>query len=292
MTDSPTNDGSHNERLDEILAEYLDSERSGQKLDRQRLLTEHSDLANELRAFFADHDRMKAVAEPLRVADSPKSASTAEEATLITHTDLASATDESSLPATEPHALAAQRGKNSSARPGSIIRYFGDYELLSEIARGGMGVVYKARQVKLNRVVAMKMILAGQLASKEDVRRFYAEAEAAAKLSHPNIVPIFEVGEHEQQHYFSMAFVDGKSLAHRVALGVLEPNEAARLLKDVADAIAYAHREGVIHRDLKPGNILLEGLGIRGQGLGNADEANASSPGNAHVQRTHRQGCP
>jgi formylglycine-generating enzyme required for sulfatase activity/tRNA A-37 threonylcarbamoyl transferase component Bud32 len=154
------------------------------------------------------------------------------------------------------------RGSPDVLLPKQQEHTFGDYELLEEIARGGMGVVFKARQKRLNRLVALKMIAAGELADAEQVKRFYAEAEAAAKLDHSGIVPIYEVGEASGQHFYSMAFMAGKSLNEIVKQdGPLPPRQAAELMKSAAIAVEYAHEHGIIHRDIKPQNILLDERG-------------------------------
>lgn len=151
-----------------------------------------------------------------------------------------------------------QHDPYSGALPAPGSETLGDYDLIQVLAQGGMGVVYKARQRRLNRVVAVKMILAGKLASAEMVQRFYTEAESAARLDHPGIVPIYEVGEVDGRHFFSMGYVEGESLAARIAAAPLPSREAAVILKKVAEAVEYAHRQGVLHRDLKPANILLD----------------------------------
>jgi serine/threonine protein kinase len=137
-------------------------------------------------------------------------------------------------------------------------RDFGDYVLLELIAHGGMGVVYKARQRKLNRIVAIKMIRSGQFADPAEVERFYVEAEAAANLMHDNIVTVYEIGEVEGQHFFSMDYIEGESLSEAVSTGAMLPEAAAGLMQTITTAIEFAHEAGILHRDLKPSNILLD----------------------------------
>ncbi len=128
-------------------------------------------------------------------------------------------------------------------------RDFGEYELLGEIGRGGMGVVYKARQKQLDRTVAVKMILASHLASAEHVRRFHDEARAAAAVHHPNVVRVHDVGQFHGQHYFAMEYVEGQSLAEPLRRGPLNGQDAARLVAKVARAVDHLHRHGIVHRD-------------------------------------------
>ena len=156
----------------------------------------------------------------------------------------------------DPASTRAAAGRAVLGQEGSAD--FGNYELLLEVGRGGMGVVFKARQKGLDRLVAIKMILGNHLASPEQVGRFYAEARAAARLQDPHVVSIHDVGQIHGQHYFAMEFIDGPSLAQRLSAGPMDPEDGARLVAVVARAVSRLHHQGIVHRDLKPSNILLD----------------------------------
>lgn len=205
--------------LELVIAAYIRASEAGSPPDWQQILKSHPQFAVELRQFFAQRDRMNQLVVPIR--------SCAED---LYH----------------------------RVGPGQQISYVGNYELLHEIARGGMGIVYKARQTTLGRIVAVKMIVAGRLASDDDVKRFQIEASAAAGLQHPNIVSIHEVGQHEGWHYFSMDFVTGRDLSAILRENLLPARQAAGYVAQMAEAIHYAHQQGTLHRDLKPSNILID----------------------------------
>ncbi|MFK7821346.1 MAG: protein kinase [Planctomycetaceae bacterium] len=156
---------------------------------------------------------------------------------------------------------------------------FGEYELIEEVARGGMGVIYKARHTKLNRIVAIKMILSGRFSSDEELQRFHIEAEAAAKLDHPGIVPVYDIGEVDGQAFFAMKFINGTSLADHVGRLRSDSRQAIQLLSKVATAVHHAHQRGVLHRDLKPANILIDSDGealITDLGLAKNEQSNSN----------------
>ncbi len=208
----------------ELLDGYLSRLHAGERPDRRAVLKARPDLASALHCLEALEGMASSSAGP--------------------------SSDETDLSCTPP--------------PSGLERLptvFGQYELIEEIGRGGMGVVYKARQKGLERLVAVKMILAGQLATDDHVRRFHAEAKAAAQLEHAGIVHVHEVGQFHGQHFFAMEYVDGKSLAQHIADGSVDFEQAVRLMIAVARAVEHLHRHGILHRDLKPSNILIDSDG-------------------------------
>src|SRR5262249_15680922 len=148
--------------------------------------------------------------------------------------------------------------RKRAARPAKIVSDFGDYELLEEIGRGGQGLVYPPHKKSLNRTVALKVIGLGPWTTERHLKRFRREAEAAASLEHPCIVPIYEVGERDAQCYFSMKFIDGGQLDEVVRHSPMSIRQSAELVAKVARTVHYAHQHGILHRDIKPGNILLD----------------------------------
>ncbi|HUS40229.1 MAG TPA: serine/threonine-protein kinase [Pirellulales bacterium] len=217
---SPDPESKKDQQLASALERLLDAQLRGGEVDVESEVADRPELANELRQLWA----------AVQVAD----------VCALSWTD-------SVIPPEE--ALGAPR---------ELPCQFGDYELLEEIGRGGMGVVYKAWQSSLERTVALKMILRGELASSDDLSRFRSEAEAAAGLNHRGIVPVYEVGQHDGHAYFSMQYIEGLDLAERLADGPMLSRDAAAILASVARAVHAAHLRGILYRDVKPSNILLD----------------------------------
>jgi len=254
------------QRLNVVIAAYLEALETGEPPDRSALLAEYPDLAGELALFFTNQDHVARLTAPFRDGMTPEVPPRPGSAPPVF--DGAEADDAiipfAGVPWRDPQRSGEDAGchtarEAAAGATGTRVHYFGDYELIEIIAQGGMGVVYKARQVSLDRVVALKMVRAGRFATPDDLQRFRLEAAAAAHLDHPHIVPIHEVGEHDGHHYFSMKLVDGGNLAAQVGRYVENPRAAAKLVATVARAVHYAHQRGILHRDLKPANILLGG---------------------------------
>ncbi len=219
------------QRLAALLDELAEGLRRGETPDIRQAAANNADLADELQSLWT--------------------------ALLITE---CVAAGNRAIEVAAPHATLNEEPPINVTLPHHLQR-FGDYELLQELGRGGMGVVYKARQISLDRVVALKMMLRGTSATAADLARFQSEAESAARLDHPSIVPVYDVGQFDSQPYFTMKFVEGTTLARRLAEGPMSPREAAELLAPVARAVHFAHSRGVLHRDLKPSNILIDNEG-------------------------------
>ncbi|MFO0881560.1 MAG: serine/threonine-protein kinase [Gemmataceae bacterium] len=231
------------DRLDAVLAWCFEREAAGEVIDLQALCERHPDLADHLRAFFSADQRLRRLTDPLRSSQFSE-ADTAPRAP-------------------EPC---------SQAGSGEVL---GDYEVLEELGRGGMAVVYRARQRSTGRDVALKL-LAGE---GTEVERFTREVEATAQLDHPHVISIYEVGQQESRHFFSMRLMEGGTLAALLRDGPIEPRRLASLLEKVARGVHHAHQRGILHRDLKPGNVLLDSTGepcVADFGLARSLEGDAS----------------
>jgi serine/threonine-protein kinase len=236
MTPADRHDDDSEERLFEVLTEYLQAVEAGTALGRDAFLENHPELALRLAAFLDEEERLHELVEPIRRVAADRVMSDSHQAD----------------------------GCSGSRDPLPVMdgpRDFGEYELVEVIGAGGMGVVFRARQKRLDRWVALKMIKGGDLASADERRRFRLEAGAIAQLDHPHIVPIYEVGEFEGHCYYAMKLIEGGSLDRRLSEFVADPPAAARLVATIARAVHHAHERGVLHRDLKPSNILIDHQG-------------------------------
>lgn len=238
--------------LDEYLAECLDRLDQGKNLAAEIFDNLPAEVAEELRELLRFESLLKESVEP--VCESTVS-NTNQESDVVPD---AQGPEAPWSEATIQYTPAESSRQVAVSESSEVIGKAGDYELLEELGRGGMGVVFKARQVNLNRTVAVKMILSGRMASEEELQRFYSEACSVARLRHPNIVSIYEVKEEDGHHYYSMDFIEGRTLEDVARDGELSERQIARYVNLIAEAVEYAHQNGILHRDLKPSNVLID----------------------------------
>jgi non-specific serine/threonine protein kinase/serine/threonine-protein kinase len=263
---------SEEDRVDRVIAEYLRAAEVGQAPDQHELLSRHPDLASQLAAFFADQDQAQSWTKALRplIPDSlvarrchcPHCHHALEVVAVVSEeVSCPSCGSTFRVEPAEPSPLAGQRR-------------LGRFELLEAVGTGAFGTVYKARDLELDRIVAIKIPRAGHLATKEDLDRFLREGRSLAQIHHPGIVPVYEVGQADGLPYLVTEFVQGKTLAELLQTHPFTSQESAALIAKVAGALQYAHERGIVHRDLKPSNILLESV-VRGSSSVAADEERA-----------------
>jgi TRAP transporter TAXI family solute receptor len=247
--------------IDQALADYFSRCDSGSALDREQFLAQYSPALRERL------NHLLSVADWIEQLSTPPNAESLPLASLGEPSQLSVG---DSAPQIDPHsdtlpidpALKDRRvGSGRQLSQPTLPCKFGDYELLRVLGRGGMGVVYYAKQLHLDRPVAVKMIRSGALASEEEVQRFYTEARSAARLNHPRIVRVYHCGQQNDHHYFSMDYIEGTDLDRLARQGRMDEKTAPRYVRDAAEAIQYAHDHGILHRDLKPANVLIDQRG-------------------------------
>ncbi len=252
MAMEPHDEEIRDHKLHDALAAYYEAAERGEHLDRRVLLERHPEIAAEIADFFAVQEQLHGLAAPLRAA------AVLHDRDSVIDDQAAYGRSIPRLPGnSQPYgAMASLSNDNDHTGEG-----FRDYELQGMIARGGMGVIFRARQLSLNRLVALKVLRDGASASPDDARRFRNEAEAVAHLDHPHIVSIYEVGEEQGRSFFSMKLVEGGNLAQRLEDYQGDFRAAAVLVASIARAVHHAHERGILHRDLKPSNILIDERG-------------------------------
>ena len=272
---------SSNDSLDQLLANYLRRIDEGEHVDHETIRSEQPRHAESLIELIDTVQLISDMAGPTleeedgdgdddEESSSRATPSAASSNSNSEHSSASSPVDaatQASTDSTEPRPLSTtDAGRTRKSRNDDVQdqteslvgQVIDGYQILSVLGKGGMGVVYKARQASMDRIVALKMILSGRFATSEDVQRFYTEAQAAGRTGHPNIVDVYEVDHCEGQHYFAMEYVEGTDLSEIAKQGPLAPRRVAEYLKTISEAIHSAHESGVLHRDLKPANVLID----------------------------------